>query len=1167
MTEAIRNRGRVILPTLQRELVGPAPEGRELDCRGSIIFATPTDAYGPWRQAGTGEEILQRDVPTRRYGIGVLYPQGASPESSDSAGPAGPDSEAPDRPESTPGTLAADEVLTGTSEVRIEELREGLARARGSDGTEDLDLTGANTFSPSSLGVSFLTELPEGSVLKVRASGGRYRRRAVQVGDQTWRWWLREPVVLNAVFTADAVRDVRGGRVQPTTAETSNTDGLDLRIEAFARTHGDDGTVLLTICLVNRTPARQPVDDGCLFQADLEIEVVAPDGSPCIRPYPVHRRADDLEEQRLALLYRKAQTFAVGHGCAADWSAAYGDVRSHSVRAVCLPHIELPNITSDVLREDRTPIEVSMAALAGLVPGDDGFDSLQEVFDRYAAWVDARAQEARELEETHRIAADRHLEECLACVQRMRDGLHYLRSNAGALQCFRLANEALLIQQLRGAIRGARTTEYDAASHRLRFSEPPSAPDLLNPSPGIGKWRAFQIAFLLASIRSTVEGDDPERETVELIWFPTGGGKTEAYFGLVAFAIFMRRLADPGDVGVHALMRYTLRLLTAQQFQRASRLICAMESIRRRHPDTLGQTPISIGMWLGRDNTPNTREQARDSLRRMEREGRSAENPFAVLQCPWCRAQMGPLEYSGRIPRGAPKVVGYEEEGGTVRFRCPDAGCAFARRLPIYVIDDDLYDHRPDLVIGTVDKFASLAWMPRCRALFGLDSAGERTASPPGLVIQDELHLIAGPLGSMVGLYEALVEDLCTDHRPGRPVRPKIVCSTATIRRYPEQILALYGRDHAVLFPPPALEAGDSFFAAFAKDAEGRLLPGKVYVGIHAPGLRSLETAEVRTFTSLLQAPVPLAPADRDPWWTLLVFYNNLTQLGTGLSLLQTDVPDYLRVLRARMGLDPRALRRVWNVLELTGRLPSEDVPRSISALETPTTAAGHAVDVCLASNIIEVGVDIDRLSLMALVGQPKTTSQYIQVTGRVGRRWKERPGLVATIYSITKPRDRSHFEKFRSYHERLYAQVEPTSVTPFSLPALERALHAVVAGYVRQWGPPDAAERPYPLPAMLIERFRRLLRARVQRVSPGDLAAYEAVFDRRITEWQRWERRHWSGFGGDDAPLLRDAGGYVRPEWALISWPTPRSMRNVDAECQIEITQLYLNHEEALDA
>jgi hypothetical protein len=323
-----------------------------------------------------------------------------------------------------------------------------------------------------------------------------------------------------------------------------------------------------------------------------------------------------------------------------------------------------------------------------------------------------------------------------------------------------------------------------------------------------------------------------------------------------------------------------------------------------------------------------------------------------------------------------------------------------------------------------------------------------------------------------------------------------------------------------------------------------------------------MQTVQVRTFSALLQAPMALPnPKEQDPWWSLLTFFNSLRELGTTLSLFQSDIPDYQNVLRSRYALKPLEIRRLRNIMELTGRLRGDEVQESIDSLDVPTdSSAAKPVDVCLASNIIEVGIDIDRLSLICIVGQPKTTSQYIQVTGRIGRR-DDRPGLVVTIYGASKPRDRSHFERFRSYHERLYAQVEPTSVTPFSPPALDRALHAVMAAYARQTGSAELARNPDPYPQTLMDALKDIFISRVKLVDPLEEPNFQKAFDERERQWKRWRRIRWEGSStNENTPLLREAGSYVLPSVAKISWSTPMSMRNVDAECEIEITQNYLN-------
>jgi hypothetical protein len=479
--------------------------------------------------------------------------------------------------------------------------------------------------------------------------------------------------------------------------------------------------------------------------------------------------------------------------------------------------------------------------------------------------------------------------------------------------------------------------------------------------------------------------------------------------------------------------------------------------------------------------------------------------------------------------------------------------------MPIFVVDEDIYENRPTLVIGTVDKFALLAWRPEARALFGISSGGDRAVSPPGLIIQDELHLISGPLGSMVGLYEPIIEDLCSDYRVDPPIRPKIIASTATIRRFEKQIGDLYGRKSVALFPPQGIEEGHSFFAEPATLTDGRPAPGRRYLGIMSASLGSIQTVQVRVAAATLQAGRAIAPESRDGYWTNVNFLNSLRELGNTVSLLQSDIPDYLKGLSQREGLDPGAVRWPRNTLELTSRRSSDEIPKAIEELALRYGAA-DCVDVCLASNIIEVGVDIDRLSLMTIVGQPKTTAQYIQVSGRVGRLWAERPGLILTIYGAAKPRDRSHYERFYSYHQKLYAQVEATTLTPFAIPALQRGLHGAVIAHIRQLAAEDYPV--YPFHQDPFDHAMALLLRRAGAVDGADYEAMEEIGRQRARQWRSWQRTEWSARSWDtDAsqPLMRGAGDTVGPGSQVPVWEVPTSMRSVDAECLLRITDAYV--------
>ncbi len=1166
MSDYLRGRG-TLVAALREELVGPCPRGTAIDCTVDIAFPDRESAYGPWRQMDSGEEILHRDRPIKRYGIGVLYP----PET---AGETDPREPADD------GEAASVELPAAVEHENLDEraarsIDEIAARSSGDTDDSDFDLSTANSYRPSAIGLSFVCRTPAESHLHIEVQAGRYRQKQLTVqtdtdakeGDeasrapqhQTRRWWLRSPVSLKARFAAEELVTGTERAVSPAgEPDNANVEGLDIALTAYTRPR-DDGTSLVTISLVNRTPAADPVDAGCLFQVRFTARIEGAGGR--ILPYEEVQSlagGEDEEEASLALLYRSSRTFAVGHGCAADWMRNSDDLATE-VSVECLPTYEAPSITPDIPDGEGRPITVPIAPLAGLVDGDDGLGTVSALLERYEAWIEHQRQCASQLSAGLRDAANRHVSQAELVLARIRAGLDLLDSDARARRAFQLANHAMLLQQLRTRRRNPRETRYNGDQQRIEVVDPLDVPDWRDVSDR-GDWRPFQIAFVLMALASTASADSPDRDTVELIFFPTGGGKTEAYLCLSAFSVFYRRLADPDDTGVDVLMRYTLRLLTAQQFQRAGTLICAMEHLRLAEGD-LGENRLTIGIWVGSGVTPNSRQEARSVLRSLNRGDSYPGNKFVVLRCPWCAAQMGEIKSTGRKQRNPPRVAGYVLRDNTVALCCPDRSCEFVGGLPIHVVDEDIYEDPPTLVIGTIDKFAMLAWKPEARSLFGIAPDGGRCASPPNLVIQDELHLISGPLGSLAGLYEPLIAELCTDRRDGRNCEPKIVTSTATIRRSEQQILGLYGRTKSVLFPPRGLDADDSFFARYARDLDGGLKPGRLYAGIHGPGLGSLQTAQVRTFAALLQAAATFDRDDQDPWWTLAVFFNSLRELGTSLSLLQSDIPDYLNVLRIRLGLRTEDIRRLWNVRELTGRLRNDEIPKAMEELEVPTTGSRRAVDICLASSIVEVGIDIDRLSLMAVVGQPKTTSQYIQVTGRIGRKWWERPGLVATIYSASKPRDRSHFEKFRSYHERLYAQVEPTSVTPFSPPVLDRALHAVLVAYVRQLGVEGAAPRP--VPDDLITAAQNLFEARVRVVDPAEVDNLEDVFQARYSEWRRWRRIEWSRASDGEIPLMRRAGSYATPDAARLSWSVPESLRNVDAECKAEITTSYLREDE----
>ncbi len=855
----------------------------------------------------------------------------------------------------------------------------------------------------------------------------------------------------------------------------------------------------------------------------------------------------------------------MGHGCAPTWTELT-DGQAVEIRAEVIPAYEMKPILPNPLPD----VSLRMYDLSDYGDPNSLTSDLVKLCDLYEAWINEQASIAQnELNDELAQTAQRHVENCRQCLARMREGIALIDDDSMVRRAFVLMNRAMLLQQLHYNL-PLQKWQADEGNPTLEESAKP-APNIHRPEtwprPGLGAWRPFQTAFILMNLKSMARPESDDRKIVDLIWFPTGGGKTEAYLGLTAFTIFLKRLRDKTDIGTTVLMRYTLRLLTAQQYQRAASLICACDIIRQENGAELGTDRITIGLWVGRSLTPNRHADAVKAFDQMA-QGKSKENPFIILQCPWCGAQMGPVKVNGSI-----RVRGYQKKRKPSRvvFQCHNPECKFSANeypLPLQVIDEEIYDSPPALLIGTVDKFALLPWFPQAAALFGFREGGTRM-SPPELIIQDELHLISGPLGSMVGHYETLIGELCQNKAVDPPIGAKIVASTATISRAKEQGHALYncGPNNVFQFPPQCLEAGESFFAY--EDIEA---PGRMYAGVHASGLPSHATAQVRVIAALLQgvkSASVVSEKERNPYWTIVSYFNSLRELGHAATLIRADIREYLNAMWSRKGIkkagdkDPR--RFVNRDIELTSRISSSEVPECLQSLELDYPDNDYPVDICLATNMISVGVDVPRLGLMTVIGQPKTTAEYIQATSRVGRS-QEGPGLVVVIHNTAKPRDRSHYEHFYSYHDTIYGEVEPTSVTPFSIPVLERALHALLVTLVRYYGAPTNRESPQPYPdEALLSRIERIIENRVRGVDPEALPRTLNLLVERMDEWARLLPPKYGGFGASsgDTPLMHPAGSTMPEDWEDIVWPTPTSMRNVDASCEARVIGNYVNPDE----
>lgn len=838
-------------------------------------------------------------------------------------------------------------------------------------------------------------------------------------------------------------------------------DGTSAKIVAL-RTKVSDDIWSVTVMLVNELEEVPAKANHCIFQSRIEINT----HNNCFsfvesNPNPDIHLMDE-EECSLELLYRHKKIYGTGLGTSVDWDI--DEQGKGSVWNDFFPIEEIPAMNFS-LPKNRviTNNELSMKYLSDLnsIDKDTKISSMYSLVDLYKSWVVDLEKTASLLDTKYISAASKNIAECRRAYERMYAGIKTLRENETAYKAFLLANRAMFMQRVHITMQSDMAKESaDRYPGDEEISDWLRNADYYKEDDANCRWRPFQIAFLLMDINSIVYDESPERNIVDLIWFPTGGGKTEAYLGLTAFAIFYRRLTHSKEAaGTTVIMRYTLRLLAAQQFTRAATLICACEYIRqqcekkhRKYPIySLGKEPISIGLWIGGTHIPNRNEGKNSASYHLEklknvskhyyvRSEKERHNKFQVLKCPWCGTKMVKDDRNNKLVG----EWGYNMESGKHFYMfCPQEDCDFTNKLPIQIIDDELYRNPPTLLFGTVDKFAMMPWDGRIGAFFGIGSNNRA----PELIIQDELHLISGALGTVVGIYETAVDGICGQ----KGVYPKIIASTATIRRAKEQCSVLYNRE-VVQFPAPGLDAEDSFFARESTIDYEKGIYGRKYIGIMPSGKTKAMT-EIRMMAALMQKAYTMDLPDeiKDKFWTLTVYFNSLKDLGKASTLVDDDVKDFIIRTANRMFTTRRLIVRAD---ELTSRVSTTELNETLDKLEKieyskeNMEAKQYASSVLLATNMISVGIDVARLNVMLMVGQPKLTSEYIQASSRVGRSF---PGLCFIQYDATKSRDRSHYERFRSYHESFYRFVEPTGATPFSKPARERALHAVLTAMIRQ--------------------------------------------------------------------------------------------------------------------
>ncbi len=1070
------------------------------------------------------------------------------------------------------------------------------------DDEKEVGSSSNQSIVPSSIGFTFCVE-KDLEEIQLIASWGRYERQESEHVDEktgkSLRSWKRIP---------------SGGTLSISLIEASigpkqiDRDCRDVIIKGSVGATMRNGDKLVTIFLVNnQIMPEKNQDSAWIFQPELIVR--DKEGRAVFRRRPI-LRADEFDEEREALemIYRNRVEFAVGHGVSVHSTVSENDPElATEIRTAILPEYEIQVTETPGLEEEDRPAMKKMidcglldmeklASIAIPETREELLGILNILIEDYGKWITENLERIGKSVVGHDDPAKKAMESCKLILERLKEGIATLKKDDRALAAFRFANRAMASQRIHSIFaltkrRGEQTT-----------------PEELNVSKN-RSWRPFQLAFILLSIPALAvptheDRTEPLQAFADLLWFPTGGGKTEAYLGVAAFAMAVRRLQGnmgglDGSRGLCVIMRYTLRLLTLQQFQRATALICAMESIRKQEPEVWGNVSFTIGLWVGQKVTPNDTEESHRSIT-AARDGRRqlSSSPHQLTFCPWCGSEI-------RENRDI-EVRRFTQDVGKTIIYCSNDDCEFGRTrangsgLPVVVVDDEIYRRPPSMLIATVDKFAMMAWRGQARTLFGKatrecprhglvwpDSDCKKNhirrgnlpavrvmnimpIRPPDLIIQDEFHLISGPLGTMVGLYETAVDELATWSIDGIKVHPKIVASTATVRKADAQVNNVFLRRVSV-FPPHGLDVEDNFFSV---QRPVNKKPGRLYMGICSPG-SSRPAVLIRVYVALLTAAQSLFSRFgevADPYMTVVGYFNSLRELGGMRRLAEDDVQT--RAYRVQMSHVKRpglAQRSVRIVDELTSRVSSKDIPRKLDQLETKfksTWEEGEtrAIDIVLATNMLSVGVDINRIGLMAVNGQPKNTAEYIQATSRVGRSF---PGLVCTVLNWSRPRDLSHYETFEHYHASFYKHVEAQSVTPFAARALDRGLTGAMVSLLR-------LENEYLNPNLGAQaldddskaealRAREVLSERSWKAK--DTAAKKTVDDmtaERIDKWASEARIPGRRLGyekksrqGDLVALLKKPGASTWDKFTV-----PMSMREVEPEVQLIIDDSIDNAE-----
>ena len=953
----------------------------------------------------------------------------------------------------------------------------------------------------------------------------------------------------------------------------------------------DNGYKMVSVYLHNND--KSDGDEKEYAKVMFQVEMLIADDlmSPIFVPEYLCRKVE-LEDE---YYYKGRPVYARGRGCAATWEKKAEEINATAIKSSFIPDYEIPSVSAQI--DDMPEHAFSMLQMGSPKKKSEVIQNLRTLTEMYGSWItNALTNDEAMHDDKFKATGQTIIDKCNDANRRMNAGIDLIENNDKVYQAFVFMNQAMYLQR-----------SITAFSKDYGNGIPCSLRDYMTDMPEKGRkkdhseWRPFQIAFVLLNLYGIMDGESPERNIVDLLYFPTGGGKTEAYLGLIAFTIAYRRLTASDetdyekDGGVTVFLRYTLRLLTTQQRDRLMRLIVAMEQLREKNEKLYGKERISIGFWVGGNVTPNKFSEYSDSDQFKKKEF-IRKLTKQIIKCPYCGKPITRDEYD------------INEKGKYVKIHCADDNCMFSlrkgRTIPVYLVDEEIYAKCPTVIISTVDKFARLPWSEQVGLLFGRTdrccsrcghiAIGEKHAGrhnadvaagleraetvackpfyPPELIIQDELHLITGPLGTIYGGYETVVEEMCCIERNGKKIRPKYIVSTATIRNAGEQIRFLYGRNQFAQFPPSGFDTRDSFFIKevplptenlvdASEEKISRMIsdgkkPFRQYAGICASG-QSVKTTLIRLYSIILQTALDIAKDPEyedyiDPYYTLIGYFNSIRELGGAVRLLDDDIASRIRVVKNKYNSSEQRYLSFEGKKEITSRIPSWEIAQVLEKLAISydkNKEKQGCYDVVIATNMIAVGMDVDRLGLMSVVGQPKQNSEYIQATSRVGR---QHPGIIFTVYNPYRPRDLSNYENFVGFHSQMYRYVEGTTATPFAARARDRVLHALVVSLLRlqveTMADNGGASNINDISDEQIKDIKDKILERVKITTPSSYVDTEKEMDEFINTWKniaKDEKLYYfvPAVADDKKRLLTYYGEYYGDK----EKPTLSSMRDVE--------------------